>query len=203
MPTDHACRAAAEQAARCLTPVRAVLVPADDGDPPPAEVMPVVLRNYLGGNARPPAPRASAGRRPAPVGLATGAVVVRLCLDGLAAETAGALTAWHADLGRRLRELLTGPGSTGRQADAWQPLTDLQHRAHEVLTVMADPGRGGPAGPRSVAARFDLLEDAVSGVLRRMAVPPDTAAVCAGALAGAAGSLFGLARDAGAEGGRY
>jgi hypothetical protein len=203
VPTDHACRAAAEQAARCLTPVRAVLVPADDGEPPPAEVMPVVLRNYLGANARPPRPRASAGRRPAPVGLATGAVVVRLCLDGLAAETAGTLTAWHADLGRRLRELLTDPGSTGRQADPWQPLADLQHRAHDVLTVMADPGRGGRAGPQSVAARFDLLEDAVSGVLRRMAVPADTAAACAGALSGAAGSLFGLVRDAGAEGGRY
>ncbi|MER6349011.1 hypothetical protein ACWC10_04760 [Streptomyces sp. NPDC001595] len=206
MPTDHACRTAAEQAAHCLTPVRSALVPADPVEPAPAEVMPVVLRNYLGASARPSAPRASGARRPAPVGVATGAVVLRMCLDGLHAEMTGTMTAWHTDLGPRLRETLADPRSTGRpQADAWQPLTDLQLRAHEVLATVADHGRTGSAGPRLLIARFALLEDAVSGALRRTAVPAETAARCAAGLAAAAGSLFGLAlpQTAGAESGPY
>ncbi|MEV5428022.1 hypothetical protein [Streptomyces sp. NPDC052701] len=189
MPTDHACRTAAERAAHCLDPVRSVLVPAGHTESSPAEVMPVVLRNYLGAGARPPAPGASAGRRPAPVGIATGAAVLHMCLDGLCAEMTGALAAWHTDLGRRLREML----AESRPADTWQALADLKLRAQEVLTGVADHGRSDPVGPRLLIARFALLEDAVSGALRRMAVPAETAGVCAGALAAAAGSLFGLA----------
>ncbi|MER5296926.1 hypothetical protein ABT382_33550 [Streptomyces pharetrae] len=192
MPTDHACRTAAERAAHCLTPVRAALLPADPTEPPPAEVMPVVLRAYLGVNARPAAPRA-AERRPVPVGVVAGAAVLRMCLDGLHAELTGALTAWHADLGRRLRELLAEPRATGRQADPWQPLAELQQRAHEVLTAVAGHDRSGTAGPRLLIARFALLEDALSGALRRTAVPAGTAGACASGLAAAAGSLFGLA----------
>ncbi|MFI8191566.1 hypothetical protein ACIF8T_22560 [Streptomyces sp. NPDC085946] len=193
MPTDHACRTAAERAAHCLAPVSSVLVPDEPVASSPAEVMPVVLRNYLGAGARPPAPRAPAVRRPAPVSVAAGAAALQMCLDGLRAEMSGALTAWHADLGRRLGELLADPRSTGRQADSWQALADLKLRAQEVLTAVADPGRPGLAGPRLLAARFALLEDAVSGALRRTAVPAGTAAACAGGLTAAAGSLFGLA----------
>jgi hypothetical protein len=174
--------------------VRAALVPADHGEPAAdAEVMPVVLRNYLGVHARPSAPRAAGGRRPAPVGVATGADVLGMCLDGLRAELTGTLAAWHADLGARLRESLTGPLAAGRQADAWQPLAALQQRAHEVLTAVAAGGRADAAGPRLLVARFVLLEDAVCGVLRRMGVPAGTADACAGGLTAAAGSLFGLA----------
>ncbi|MEV0175485.1 hypothetical protein AB0I00_30780 [Streptomyces sp. NPDC050803] len=193
MPTDHACRAAAEQAARCLAPVRSVLVPDDRMESSPAEVMPVVLRNYLGANARPPAERTPGAASPARVGVATGAAALQSCLDGLCAEMTGALTAWHAELGRHLHTLLTDPRATGRRGDAWQPLADLQLRAQEALTTVADRGRHGAAGPRLLVARFALLEDAVCGALRRITVPADTAAACAIGLTTAAGSLFGLA----------
>ncbi|MFV0136279.1 hypothetical protein ACLGIH_24245 [Streptomyces sp. HMX87] len=193
MPTDHACRTAAERAAHCLALVRPALVPADDPEEEsPAEVMPIVLRNYLGAGP-PPAPRPSGAARPAPVSVGTGAAVLELCLDGLCAEMAGTMGAWHADLGRRLHGMLADPRASGRRADAWRPLAHLQLRAQEVLTTVADRDRHGSAGPRPLIARFALLEDAVSGVLRRMAVPAEPAAGCASGLTAAAGSLFGLA----------
>lgn len=192
MPTDHACHAAAEQAAYCLTPVRSVLVPVEEAQSPPAEVMPVVLRNYLGANARPPAPRTATARRPVQVGVATGAVAVQMCLDGLCAEITGSMAAWHADLGRRLQELLVDPRSSGRPTDLWQALADLQRRAHDALVAVTD-GQRGSAGPRLLVARFALLEDAVAGALRRMTVPAETATACAGGLCASTGSLFGLA----------
>ncbi|MBD0839494.1 hypothetical protein [Streptomyces sp. TRM68416] len=194
MPTDHACSAAAEQAARCLAPVRSALMP--DGrteSSSAAEVMPVVLRNYLGANARPPAERATGGARPARVGVATGATALQSCLDGLCAEMNGTLAAWHADLGRHLHAMLTDPRASERQADAWQPVAELQLRAQEALMLVADRGRSGAAGPRLLVARFALLEDVLAGALRRIAVPAETAAACASGLAVAAGSLFGLA----------
>ncbi|MFE9776030.1 hypothetical protein ACFYOV_31095 [Streptomyces sp. NPDC005931] len=199
MPTDHACHAAAERAAHGLTPVRSVLVPADPSEHAAAEVMPVVLRNHLGANAGPPR---AAARRPVRVGVATGAAVLLMCLDGLRAEVSGEMAAWHADLGRRLHEALAEPRAPGRATDVWQSLAALQRRAHETLITVADGDRRGPAGPRLLVARLALLEDAVTGALRRSAVPAATADGCAHELAAATGSLFGLdpSRDRGADG---
>ncbi|GGL93073.1 hypothetical protein GCM10010129_41040 [Streptomyces fumigatiscleroticus] len=193
VPTDHACRTAAERAAHCLAPVRSLLLPADDREPSPAEVMPVVLRNYLGAGARPPAARTPGAGRPEPVSIATGATALLMCLDGLRAELTGTMAAWHAELGRRLHAMLADPRPSGRQTDSWQVLGDLKLRAQEVLTAVVDHGRPETAGPRLLVARFALLEDALSGVLRRISVPAEPAVTCASALTAAAGLLFGLA----------
>lgn len=186
MPTDYACQTAAEQAAHCLAPVCAVLAPGERTSAYDAEVMPVVLRNYLGaGPAAPATVRANAPR----VGVKTGAAVLRLCLDGLRAEMEGALALWHTNLIQRLPEVLSQSEASEKE---WQVLQELQHGAQEVLTHLARQGPNGPSGARMLGGQVALLEDVLSGALRRLSVPAEPAAECANGLAGAVGSLFGL-----------
>ncbi|MEU3252311.1 hypothetical protein [Streptomyces sp. NPDC006997] len=187
MPTDYACHTAAEQAAHCLAPVSALLAPDAHGPMADAEVMPVVLRNYLGAGR----PAQATVRTAAPVvTVSTGALAVRLCLEGLRAEMEGALSLWHAGLAQRLPEVLGGRGRAG--AREWQVLQDLQAEAQEVLTLLAHRERHGPSGARMLGGQIMLLEDVLCGSLRRLAVPVDAASECAGGLARAVGSLFGL-----------
>ncbi|MFB8776487.1 hypothetical protein [Streptomyces broussonetiae] len=187
MPTDYACHTAAEQAAHCLTPVCSVLVPDAHGAPAEAEVMPVVLRNYLGAG-RPAPTTVRAGT--AVVGVATGALVLRICLDGLRAEMEGTLARWHGQLIQRLPEVLNRQKTTARE---WQVLQDLQSDAQEVLTHLARRERGAAPGARMLGGQVALLEDALCGALRRLSVPMESAEPCASGLAKAVGSLFGLA----------
>ncbi|MFD0318999.1 hypothetical protein [Streptomyces flavalbus] len=186
MPTDYACHTAAEQAAHCLAPVSALLAPDAHGPTADAEVMPVVLRNYLG--AARPAP--TTVRTAAPVvTVSMGALAVRLCLDGLRAEMEGALSLWHGSLAQRFPEVLGRGRAAVRE---WQVLQELQADAQEVLTLLAQRERHGPSGARMLGGQIMLLEDALCGALRRLAVPADAAEECAGGLARAVGSLFGL-----------
>ncbi|MEV6963243.1 hypothetical protein AB0M97_29615 [Streptomyces sp. NPDC051207] len=186
MPTDYACQTAAEQAAHCLAPVCAVLAPDERAASAEAEVMPVVLRNYLGaGPTAPTAPRASTPV----VGVTTGAAVLRLCLDGLRAEMEGALAMWHTRLIQQLPEVLRrGKGPKAQ----WEALQELQYGAQEVLTHLSRRDPNGPSGARMLGGQVALLEDVLCGALRRMSVPMEPAAACAGGLAAAVGSLFGL-----------
>lgn len=186
MSTEHACQTAADQAARCLQPVCALLVPARPAGSSHDDAMPIVLRNYLGVDVRPPEPAAQAPV----IDAATGAAVLRLCLDGLCAEMAGSLASWHTSLGRHLPMLLDG---TKPQTNYWQLVADLQYGAHEVLTAVTRLGRDGSPGARILTERLTLLEDLLCGTLRRATVPADAAVACAGGLAAAVASLFGLA----------
>jgi hypothetical protein len=149
--------------------------------------MPVVLRNYLG--AGPTAPSTLRASTPK-VGVTTGAAVLRLCLDGLRAEMEGALALWHTGLIQRLPGVLGGTGASKAQ---WEALQELQSGAQEVLTCLARRGRNGASGARMLGGQVALLEDVVCGALRRLSVPPESAAACASGLAAAVGSLFGLA----------
>jgi hypothetical protein len=186
VPTDYACQTAAERAAHCLGPVCAVLAPDERASPAEAEVLPVVLRNYLGaGPAAPSAPRASS----AVVGVTTGAAVLRLCLDGLRAEMQGALAMWHTALMQQLPELLRQGKASKAQ---WDVLQELQFGAQDVLTHLARRGPNGASGTRMLGEQVALLEDVLCGALRRMSVPVEPAAACASGLAAAVGSLFGL-----------
>ncbi|MFE6286660.1 hypothetical protein [Streptomyces sp. NPDC057877] len=186
MPTDYACHTAAEQAAHSLGPVSAVLAPDRNGPSAEVEVMPVVLRNYLGAGRPTPA----TVRTGAPVvGVTTGALVLRLCLEGMRAEMEGALALWHGSLRQRLPEVLNRGGAAARE---WQALQELQSDAQEVLTYLARRERGGQAGARMLGGQVALMEDVLSGALRRLSVPAESAGQCASGLAGAVGSLFGL-----------
>lgn len=185
MPTDYACQTAAERAAHCLTPVCAVLAPERRGSVQETEVMPVVLRNYLGaGPVAPAVPRASTPT----VRTTTGAAVLRLCLDGLRAEMDGSLAQWHAGLVRQLPAVL----KNGQASNAeWTVLQGLQFTAQDMLTHLA--GRA-PQGSSILAlgTQVALLEDVLSGALRRLSVPAEHAATCASGLSAAVASLFGL-----------
>ncbi|MEU5364257.1 hypothetical protein ABZ354_12335 [Streptomyces sp. NPDC005925] len=186
MPTDYACQTAAERAAHCLTPVCAVLAPGRRTSDPEAEVMPVVLRNYLGaGPAAPTAPRVSAPV----VRITTGAAVLRLCLDGLRAEMEGSLALWHASVVQQLPQILKRAQAS--KAD-WAVLQELQSAAQEVLTHLAGVAPHSSSWARSLGGQVALLEDVLSGALRRLSVPPEYAASCASGLASAVASLFGL-----------
>lgn len=193
MPTDYACQTAAEQAARAIAPVCAVLAPQRGRPSAEDEAMPVVLRSYLGVD------RSGAGRRRGPeppaVSASMGAAVLLLFLDGVRAELAGALTNWHGTLPRHLSDALGLPaaGASGRQrTGGWQSTAELQKGAEDVLTALVGRARGGPVGPADLTARLALIEDVMCGALRRMAAPPDTAIRCAAELSAAAGSLFGV-----------
>lgn len=185
MPTDYACHAAAEQAANSLGPVCAVLAPDRNGPEAEAEVMPVMLRNYLGAGRPQPTFRAGIPV----VGVAKGAMVLRLCLDGLRAEMDGTLVLWHASLRQRLPEVLSQARGAARE---WQVLQELQSDSQEVLTYLARRDRSGQAGARMLGEQVALMEDVLSGALRRLSVPAGSADECASGLAGAVGALFGL-----------
>ncbi|NJQ02696.1 hypothetical protein [Streptomyces zingiberis] len=188
MPTDYACQAAAERAARGVAPVRDVLVPLR---PQQQEDVPVVLRSYLGMQG--PGRNGGGGPAQPPVSHVMGAAVLLVLLDGLRAEMSGALSEWYADLAVRLPRTLGAPAAGGQaprqQPGNWQIMTDLQTNAQEVLTDFSGRARGGPG---ALNVRLALVEDSLSGALRRMNVPAGTAVDSAGELVVAAGSLFGL-----------
>ncbi|GAA2456422.1 hypothetical protein [Streptomyces macrosporus] len=199
MPTDYACQAAAEQAARGVAPVRALLVPAQRPAPPQQEEVSVVIRSFLGsdGPARPPAPD-NAPPRIEPVGAPVGAAVLLSFLDGLRADLGGALVDWYSTIPTQLPLTLGAPGaepgqSAARLPNGWQTLNDLQANAQDVLTVLASRPRG-QVGPAELNWRLALLEDVFAGALRRMGIPDDTSVECAAELTSATGSLFGLNR---------
>ncbi|HET9381306.1 MAG TPA: hypothetical protein VFP69_10805, partial [Streptomyces sp.] len=170
MPTDYACQTAAERAAHCLTPVCAVLAPEQHRTGQEAEVLPVVLRNYLGaGPVTPAVPRVSTPT----VRTTTGAAVLRLCLDGLRAEMDGSLAQWHAGLTGRFPALLRNAQAS--RAD-WTLLQELQFAAQDMVTHLARRAPHGSPGVRALGTQVALLEDVLSGVLRRLAVPAEHAA---------------------------
>ncbi|MDG9715496.1 hypothetical protein [Streptomyces sp. DH24] len=189
MPTDYACHTAAEQAAQSLAPVCAVLAPDRPASGSEAEVMPVVLRNYLG--ARPAAPAVPRAGSAPTVRVTTGAAVLRLCLDGLRAEMEGSLALWHTNVIQQLPEVLRQGKGKASKAE-WEVLQELQLSAQEVLTQLAGRGRNGASGARMLGGQVALLEDVLCGALRRLSVPAEAAAAGAGGLARAVASLFGL-----------
>ncbi|GAA2385421.1 hypothetical protein GCM10010420_04870 [Streptomyces glaucosporus] len=200
MPTDYACQAAAEQAARGIAPVRAFLVPAQRPAPRQQEEVSVVIRSFLGTSApgRPPAPD-NAPPRIEPVTPPMGAAVLLSFLDGLRADLGGALVDWYSTIPTQLPVTLGAPGAeaSGRSPvhvpNGWQSLADLQSNAQDVLTLLANRPRG-QVGPAELSWRLALLEDVFSGALRRMGIPDDTSSGCAAELTSATGSLFGLNR---------
>lgn len=186
MPTDYACQTAAERAAHCLTPVCAVLAPERRRSDQENEVMPVVLRNYLGAAPlAPPAPRTVTPT----VRVTTGAAVLRLCIEGLRAEMDGSLARWHTGLTQQLPTVLKNAQAS--TAD-WTMLQEVQVAAQDMFTHLAERAPHGSSGVRSLRTQVTLLEDVLSGALRRLAVPAGDAAACAGELAAAVASLFGL-----------
>ncbi|WP_460070388.1 hypothetical protein [Streptomyces sp. YKOK-I1] len=168
MPTEHACQSAAELAAQHLDSLRPFL------------------------QAGHPHGSGTGGIGDWPLGAAALLVV----LAGLRADRPGELTLWHAHAGERIREAL-GPfvaRTEGlrpqRQPRGWEALAMVQQRAQELLTDLADGSRLGRPG--ELSGQLALVEDALAGALRRMAVPEAASTRCAAALAETAGSLFGL-----------
>ncbi|NBM18913.1 hypothetical protein GUY61_25620, partial [Streptomyces sp. GC420] len=170
MPTDYACQAAADLAARSLNPLRDHL---DAGGP---------------GDGR---GRYSGSPTDGAAGLLT-------FLDGLYAELSGTLTGWHSTVGNRVCGALglPLPGAEGvapaRQPSGWEALSLVQSRSEEILTALANRPRSGPVGAAGLTRRLELVEDAFAGALRRLGVAVEDAVYCAADLAAAAGSLFGL-----------
>lgn len=168
MPTDYACQYAAERAAESLSLLRAFLRP---GHP-------------AGGGAG------------GPDDWPTGASALFVILSGLQADSLDELAQWHSCIADRVREALglrvagtDGPWP-GRRPYGWEALIPVQHKAWELLTDLAEPGRLGRPGEFS--RRLELVEDAFAGALRRMAVPEEVSVRCAAAISEAAGSLFGI-----------
>lgn len=166
MPTDHACRRAAESAAEALDSLCPFL---QAGSPRWADG----FDDWV-----------------------TGAAALLVVLAGLQADQPGELALWHARIGDQLREVLGMPVVGAEKprpvlrSRGWDALAPVQHMARELLTDLTGDGRQD----RSVglSRQLDLVEDACAGALRRMTVPPEAAARCAAAFAEAAGSLFGL-----------
>lgn len=213
MPTDHACQAASEEAARGITPVRALLAPVEEPSPAPAapqedeEDVPIVIRQFLDpGASRQQQPRdrnssvtPPTPSRPEPATTAMGGVVLLTVLDGLRADLNGTLVEWYAELMVRIPHSLALPATVAPdlqpppQPSEWQVLADLKNVGQELLTVL---GRLRPNDRVSqLSWRLALVEDAFSGALRRLDIPVDTAARSAADVAAAAGSLFGLQRQ--------
>ncbi|MTE19414.1 hypothetical protein F0L17_09795 [Streptomyces sp. TRM43335] len=199
MPTDYACQAAAEQAARGIAPVRAHLVPAQRNAPQQQEEVSVVIRSFLGPDASGRPPADNAPPRVEPVDPYTGAAVLLGFLDGLRADLSGALVDWYSSVHTDLPLTLGAPGAeqrgrtSARVPNGWQTLSDLQTNAQDVLTVLSNRP-GGQVGPAELSWRLALLEDVFAGALRRMGVPDGTSVESAAELTSAAGSLFGLSR---------
>ncbi|MFE6286103.1 hypothetical protein [Streptomyces sp. NPDC057877] len=173
MPTDHACQAAADAAARSLRR----------------------LRDHLGeiqGH--------DGALRPDHSGPADGAAGLLVFLDGLHAQLSDTLIGWHSTVGLRVCDVLglppPGPGSTAprttRQLFGWDALSLVRHRAEEILTTMADRSHDGPVGGAALPRRLDLVGDALAGALRRLGVPVPESAHHAAELAAATGSIFGM-----------
>ncbi|HCA85903.1 MAG TPA: hypothetical protein DEQ61_10630 [Streptomyces sp.] len=201
MPTDYACQAAAERAARGIAPVRALVVPVRRRPVQPQQPdLPVVLRTYLGmpAQAENKDPENQDTTAPPAVSSLMGASVLLVILEGLKADMAGSLSEWHSGLSLRLPQAMGAPvagkpkTSSGRQSGGWQVMADLQKSAREVLTDLAGRSRGGSAGMGVLNVQLVMIEDLLSGTLRRLDIPVETAAHCAGELVVAAGSLFGL-----------
>lgn len=197
MPTDYACQAAVEQAARAVAPVREHLLPPNAPPPPPAD-LPAPLRDYLG-PGYPGAPAAERGpRRPSATSRqAHGAAALRLFLDGLRAELSDGLVDWVARLEQELAVALevaegtAAPPSAGG-GSAWQALSAVRQQAQEVLTLLVARYQEGESRQRELHWRLVVVTDLCAGALRRMTVPGESAVACASELADAAGSLFGL-----------
>ncbi|MFI5678718.1 hypothetical protein [Streptomyces cellulosae] len=168
MPTEHACQSAAELAAQHLDSLRAFL---QSGHP---------HGSGTGGLGD----------------WTLGASALLVVLAGLQADRPGELTLWHAHAGDRIREALgllvarTEGLRPRRQPRGWEALAIVQQKAQELLTDLADGSRLGRPG--DLSGRLALVEDALAGALRRMAVPEEASTRCAAGLAEAAGSLFGL-----------
>lgn len=192
MSTDHACRTAADQAAVALAPVREALAPQPDNSLE-SGYRPSGLRAYLGTAERPDI--VSEPRALPPVSRAIGARVLCAFLDGLLDDRPGALSRWHGDLVAGIRDSLgipRRPGEPIREPGEWEAIVDLQQKARTLIGVFADHPRH--RGPEELAARLAVAEDLFVGALRRLSVPPVTAADAAATAAGAAGSLFGVLR---------
>lgn len=215
MPTDYACQSAVELAARGIAPVRAyVTAPPRSTRPEPAPArpapqdvdLPPTLRAYLGQgypSTRAPEPVADAptptAAEPEPVASqAHGAAVLLLFLDGLRADLAGALAAWRASAVGRLSRIIGRPEAGEPplvEVSGWRALSDVQRRAQEVLTALAEVPRTEPLRSGELAQRLELVEDVVGALLGRLAVPEELRNRCVGELAGATGSLFGIRQD--------
>ncbi|GAA1913055.1 hypothetical protein GCM10009716_23420 [Streptomyces sodiiphilus] len=203
MPTEHACLAAAEQAARGIAPVKALLAPptsrpsAQQGEP-----VPVVIRAFLEPTPTRPSdyPPPPSEAPPEPVTPAVGATMLLVFLNGLQADLTGQMVDWYAGLPTRIPEALGAPVAAAqgrspvRPPNEWQAMADLRNSAMDVLTALADRPRKGPHGPGELHWRLALVEDVFAGALRRLAVPPDTSVGCSADLASAAGPLFGIQR---------
>lgn len=211
MPTDYACQSAVELAARGIAPVRAYVTaqrhptrpePVSVPHEPPDVDLPPTLRAYLGHgypSTRAAEPVAASPtptvERPEPAAdQAHGAAALLLFLDGLRAELAGALAAWRAGLGDHLSRLigLAGDDPSIGALSGWQALSDVQRRAQEVLTALAELPRTEPLRSVELHPRLELVEDVVAAMLGRLSVPEDLRNPFAGELAGATGSLFGI-----------
>ena len=196
MPTDYACQAAVEQAARAVTPVREHLLPREDPPPPPAADLPPALRDYLGpGYPGAPTPQREP-RRPRAPRQAHGAAVLRLFLDGLRADLSHTLVDWVARLEEELTAALGVRGDAAAppapRAGAWEALTQVRERAQEVLTALVASHREGEERQSELYWRLVLVGDLCAGAFRRMTVPGEVAGAAAAELAGTAGGLFGV-----------
>ncbi|MCF6523763.1 hypothetical protein [Streptomyces sp. JJ36] len=201
MPTDHACQAAADEAARAITPVRGVLAPAAPTPASAQESVPVVLRQYYGdGGSGAGTPEATEAPPPEPAGTAMGAVVLHLVLDGLRADLSGSLVGWYARLPVRVPHAVGAPAAAAPELEPpavpgeWEALGELKFRGQELLTLLADRGRTERVS--ELGWRLALVEDAFAGGLRRLEVPAATAVRCAAQVSAAAGSLFGVQHPA-------
>jgi hypothetical protein len=207
VPTDHACQAAAEQAARGITPVRAVLAPPlpAPAPRPPEEDIPIVIRQYLdpgGAYAREEETPATADPpEPEPVGTAMGGVVLITFLDGLRTDLTGSIAEWYAELMIRIPHALSLAATMApemrppRMPSEWQAMAELKKLGEELLTVIA---RMRPEDRvNQISWRLALVEDTFAGALRRLDIPVDLSVRSATDVAAAALSMFGMQRQSG------
>lgn len=201
MSTEHACLAAAEEAAHGIAPVRAILAPVRRPTAPRQDAVPLVIRMYLEPNSR-DVDEDARDLEVEPVSAAMGAVVLAAFLEGLHADRASTLTDWYARLTIQIPHALGLPAAAapGMQPKAepseWQALAALQTSARELLTLVSS--RADTGGHDELGWRLAMVEDLFSGALRRLLVPAEPSLRCAAELMAAAGSLFGLKRTASA-----